>query len=46
MWEELVIFNENFDYLTQEDPPVVIFFEVSLFSMLISQCTARITDPQ
>ena len=31
VWEELLVFNENFNYLTQEDPQVVIFFEVGYY---------------
>jgi len=28
-WDEMLIFNENFNYLLQETPNVVVFFEVS-----------------
>jgi jouberin len=28
MWEELIVFNENFNYFIQEKPNVTIFFEV------------------
>ncbi|ELT92642.1 hypothetical protein CAPTEDRAFT_228034 [Capitella teleta] len=31
MWEEIVIFNENFDYLVQTEPQVIVFFEVMDF---------------
>lgn len=31
MWEELLIFNENFNYFTQKDLNVIVFFEVSVF---------------
>ena len=38
VWEEMVIFNENFNYLTQEDPKVMIFFEVgTIGTYLISK---------
>lgn len=30
MWEELLIFNENFNYFTQKDLNVIVFFEVSV----------------
>ena len=35
MWEELLIFNENYDYFIQEDPSVIMFFEVSSIYMLV-----------
>ncbi|XP_064605140.1 jouberin-like [Liolophura sinensis] len=28
MWEELLVFNENFNYFIQQDPKVIIFFEL------------------
>ncbi|XP_013379742.1 jouberin [Lingula anatina] len=38
MWEELVIFNENYNYFLQQDPKVMIFFEILDF---ISMNAAR-----
>ena len=29
LWEELIVLNENFNYITQRSPSVIIFFEVS-----------------
>nr|XP_022332539.1 jouberin-like isoform X2 [Crassostrea virginica] len=38
VWEELLIFNENFNYFTQKDLNVIVFFEVLDF---VSMNTAR-----
>jgi jouberin len=27
-WEELLVFNEDFEYILRNDPPVLILFEV------------------
>ena len=29
VWEELLLFNENFNYFTKADPKVIVLFEVS-----------------
>ena len=30
-WDEMLVFNENFNYLLQEHPKVIVFFEVSRY---------------
>ena len=34
VWEELLIFNENYNYFIQEKPKVIILFEVSICVIL------------
>lgn len=34
VWEELLLFNENFNYFIQSDVKVIVFFEVGVLFLL------------
>lgn len=34
VWEELLLFNENFNYFIQNDVKVIVFFEVGVLFLL------------
>ncbi len=39
VWEEIVVFFENFNYIVQEEPRVLMFFEVSISWIIRCSCT-------